>query len=204
MQRPPNVAIRAVVLRSATAQNNMTEIFTGSSSIWQCLAAKLTQHQVKQTHLHISSSKQALVQCARELVHSLFGVQVPPAGGQLSVLALAVLPLVAESIALGLCLGLWLKLHVFIAVAGALILSAVCPALTGATMHEWQQARLGIRQGMLFKTYCVLVLEACETAFMLEQLSSCVMRLLSRVVHSACKLTCGCSWFELVAACLRE
>jgi len=74
-------------------------------------------------------------------------VQVSDSAGQLPVLALALLPLIAEAIALGLCLGLWLKLHVFMAIAGAIILAAVCPALTGAAMHEWQQCRLGTRKG---------------------------------------------------------
>lgn len=64
-------------------------------------------------------------------------------------MALALLPLMAEAIALALCLGLWLKLHVFMSIAGALILAAVCPALTGATMYEWQQCRLATREGIL-------------------------------------------------------
>jgi len=74
-------------------------------------------------------------------------VQVSDSAGQLPVLALALLPLIAEAIALGLCLGLWLKLHVFMAIAGAIILAGVCPALTGAAMHEWQRCRLGTRKG---------------------------------------------------------
>ena len=74
-------------------------------------------------------------------------LQVSGSAGKLSVLALALLPLLAEAIALGLCLGLWLKLHVFMAIAGAIILATVCPAVTGATMHEWQRCRLGTRSG---------------------------------------------------------
>ncbi|DBA85759.1 TPA: hypothetical protein ACH3X1_005319 [Trebouxia sp. C0004] len=74
--------------------------------------------------------------------------EVSESAGQLPVLALALLPLIAEAIALGLCLGLWLKLHVFMATAGAIILAAVCPALTGAAMHEWQRCRLGTRKGI--------------------------------------------------------
>ena len=74
-------------------------------------------------------------------------VQVSDSAGQLPVLALALLPLIAEAIALGLCLGLLLKLHVFMAIAGAVILAGVCPALLGAAMHEWQGCRLGTRKG---------------------------------------------------------
>lgn len=74
-------------------------------------------------------------------------VQVSDSAGQLPVLALALLPLTAEAVALGLCLGLWLKLHVFMAIAGAMILAAVCPVITGAAMHAWQGCRLGTRKG---------------------------------------------------------
>lgn len=90
--------------------------------------------------------------CANRLVgsyilHVTSALQVSGSAGKLSVLALALLPLLAEAIALGLCLGLWLKLHVFMAIAGAIILATVCPAVTGATMHEWQRCRLGTRTG---------------------------------------------------------
>ena len=78
-------------------------------------------------------------------------LQVPGQSGRKSALALALLPLVAEAAALGLCLGLWLKMNVFMAFAGALVLAAVCPALVGVTMHEWNQGRLGTRQGTVSK-----------------------------------------------------
>ncbi|KAL0039470.1 hypothetical protein WJX79_009541 [Trebouxia sp. C0005] len=74
--------------------------------------------------------------------------EVSDSAGQLPVLALALLPLTAEAVALGLCLGLWLKLHVFMAIAGAMILAAVCPVITGAAMHAWQGCRLGTRKGI--------------------------------------------------------
>ena len=82
-----------------------------------------------------------------DVSHFAHLVQVSDSAGQLPVLALALLPLIAEAIALGLCLGLWLKLHAFMAIAGAIILAGVCPALTGAAMHEWQLCRLGTREG---------------------------------------------------------
>ena len=69
----------------------------------------------------------------------------------MSVLALALVPLVLEAVVLGVCLGWWLKLPVFLAIAGALILAAVCPALTGTTMSEWQQARLSITKGIALR-----------------------------------------------------
>ena len=74
-------------------------------------------------------------------------LQVLDSAGRLPLLALSLLPLIAEAIAVGLCLGLWLKLKVFLAIAAALILSATCPAVTNATMHAWQQSRLGTRKG---------------------------------------------------------
>lgn len=78
---------------------------------------------------------------------SLLSMQVPNQSRQISATALALLPLLAEAVALGLCLGLWLKLDVFMAVAGALILSAVCPALVGVITQQWQCSRLGTRKG---------------------------------------------------------
>ena len=63
-------------------------------------------------------------------------------------MVLVLLPLAAEATALGLCLGLWLKMNVFMALAAALILSAVCPAVIGVTMHEWQLSRLGTATGV--------------------------------------------------------
>lgn len=76
-------------------------------------------------------------------------LQVAGQLGQKSALALALAPLLAEAVAVGLCLGLWLNMNVFMALAGALILAAVCPALDGATMHEWSQGRLGTRKGIV-------------------------------------------------------
>ena len=73
-------------------------------------------------------------------------------------LVLALLPLIAEAIVLGLCLGLWLKLHVFMAIGGAIILAAVCPAVTGVTMHEWQRCRLGTRSGAVLSSSHSLLL----------------------------------------------
>ena len=91
-------------------------------------------------------------------------VQVSDSVEQLPVLALAFLPLIAEGVALGLCLGLWLKLHVFMAIAGAIILAGVCPALTGVAMHEWQRCRLGTRKGASFSqdTSVLPVCSFCE------------------------------------------
>ena len=67
---------------------------------------------------------------------------------RLSIGAMALLPLMFEAVALALCLGLWLKMNVFMALTGALILTAVCPAVIGATMHEWQSSRLGTQRGL--------------------------------------------------------
>lgn len=61
--------------------------------------------------------------------------------------ALALLPLLAEAVALGLCLGVWLKLNIFMAMSGAVILAAVCPALIGVITQQWQYSRLGTRKG---------------------------------------------------------
>ena len=63
-------------------------------------------------------------------------------------LLLAALPALLEATAVGLCLGLWLKLNVFMAIAGGLILAPVCPALLHATMNSWQQCGLGISTGV--------------------------------------------------------
>lgn len=58
------------------------------------------------------------------------------------------MPAVAEAAAVGLCLGLWLNLNVFMAIAGALVLAPVCPALLHATMETWQGCGLGVGKGV--------------------------------------------------------
>ena len=74
-------------------------------------------------------------------------MQVLSQSGQMPAMALALLPLLAEAVALGLCLGLWLKLNVFMAAVGGLVLAAVCPAFIGVITQEWQHSRLGTRKG---------------------------------------------------------
>lgn len=75
-------------------------------------------------------------------------IQVPGQTGQMPAVALALLPQLAEAVVLGLCLGLWLHLNVFMAVSGALILATVCPALIGVITQQWHSSRLGTRKGM--------------------------------------------------------
>ena len=60
---------------------------------------------------------------------------------------MAAVPVAAEATAVGLCLGLWLNLNVFMALAGGLILSSVCPALLHSTMCQWQHFKLGTDKG---------------------------------------------------------
>ena len=74
-------------------------------------------------------------------------MQVPGQPGQVPAMALALLPQLAEATVLGLCLGLWLHLNVFMAVLGALILATVCPALIGVITQQWHCSRLGTRKG---------------------------------------------------------
>ena len=76
-------------------------------------------------------------------------MQVPGESGQMPAMALALLPQLAEAVALGLCLGLWLHLNVFMAVSGAMILATVCPALIGVITQQWHCSRLGTRKGTL-------------------------------------------------------
>ena len=60
---------------------------------------------------------------------------------------MAAVLVVVEATAVGICLGLWLNLNAFTAIAGGLVLCALCPALNHTTMQQWQQFKLGTDKG---------------------------------------------------------
>lgn len=140
-----------------------------------------------------NSGSQNSVPRKADVRHFAHLVQVSDSTGQLPVLALALLPSIAEAIALGLCLGLWLKLHVFMAIAGAIILTGVCSALTGAAMHEWQRCRLGTRKGAsLSQQTSVLLLYSLCGAWLHSWLASA--KRLFGFTSLCSRKPCCCNW----------